>query len=312
VTDAPEYADPERYIELVGFKGSWRNRWYNPDFLGLMAHRWDVSGVRRALDVGCGAGHWLRTLLPFLPPECEVVGVDREPRFLELAREHAEREGHARRSTFVAGDANALPFEDASFDLVTCQTVLMHVPDVPAALREMIRVLRPGGLLITAEPDNLAGNAAHLQHSLSLSVEDRVTMFRFRAVTERGKLALGEGDSSIGALLPGLFENAGLSDVRAHTNDRCLVLAPPYDREGMKDSAEDERRWAADGISCYVGTRHDARRFFLAGGGDEADFDACWSTAERVMQTLVDGMDAGTFHAARGFVMYLVSGRKPA
>lgn len=164
--------------------------------------------------------------------------------------------------------------------------------------------------MVAAEPDNLAGNAAHLQHSLALPMEDRVTVFRFRAITERGKSALGEGDSSIGALLPGLFEAAGLTDVRAHTNGRCLVLAPPYDRDGMKDAADDERRWAREKMSCYVGTRHDARRFFLAGGGDEADFDACWTTAERVMSTLVDGMDAGTYHAARGFVMYLVSGRR--
>jgi len=61
------------------------------------------------------------------------------------------------RCEYGMGAAERLPFADATFDLVTCQTVLMHIADVAVALTEMVRVLAPGGLLLAAEPNNLAG-----------------------------------------------------------------------------------------------------------------------------------------------------------
>ena len=55
----------------------------------------------------------------------------------------------------VRGDATEIPLPSESFDVVTCQTVLMHLAQPADALREMLRILRPGGLLVCVEPNNL-------------------------------------------------------------------------------------------------------------------------------------------------------------
>ncbi|MCZ7684227.1 MAG: class I SAM-dependent methyltransferase [Sandaracinaceae bacterium] len=146
MTREPEYADPQRYIDLVGFRGGWRDLFWNADFLDLVARRLRLAEVKDALDVGCGAGHWGRALLPHLPASARLVGVDREEAFLALAREAAD----PRRTEYRVGTAEALPFDDASFDLVTCQTLLIHVRDPAVAIAEMKRVLRPGGVLLAA------------------------------------------------------------------------------------------------------------------------------------------------------------------
>jgi len=310
MTDAPEYADPERYADLAGFRGEWRDLFWNADFLALMRERWDVRGVHRALDVGCGAGHWGRTMLGLLPPESTMVGVDREAEFFSLARAKAEERGLDPRLSFVEGTAEALPFADDHFDLVTCQMVLIHVADVEVALREMLRVTRPGGLLVVAEPDNRAGNLALLGGHPSLADEDIGAIVQLQLAFERGKRALGEGDNSVGGRLPGLFAAMGLDGVRAHTNDRCIDLAPPYDRPHMKVALQQELAWAEQGVNTLLGSRHDTRRLYLAGGGDDEGFERGWAAVDRWLRAFVDGVEAGTYHAGRGFVMYLVSGRK--
>ncbi|MDP6943478.1 MAG: class I SAM-dependent methyltransferase, partial [Myxococcota bacterium] len=137
------------------YLGSWRSHLWRRDFLALMATRWGLGDVREVLDVGCGNGHWGFALGTALSPDARVVGVDREGGWIDDAREAAEGHGLAGRFTYQTSAAERLPFADASFDMVTCQTVLMHVADPEAVLREMLRVLRPGGLLVAVEPNNL-------------------------------------------------------------------------------------------------------------------------------------------------------------
>ena len=304
----PEYADPQRYIELVGFEGTWRDLFWNRDFLDLMGRRLDFDSVRSALDVGCGGGHWTRTVLSQLPTDARMGGPDREAAFLALARERCD----ASRTEFMVGTAEKLPFEDNTFDLVTCQLVLIHVQDPLVALTELKRVLRPGGLLLVAEPDNRAGNIAQLGGEPRPSDEDLLSIMSLLLCCERGKLALGEGDQSIGGRMPGLFHHAGLEQVVAYTNDRCTSIVPPYDRADMKVALQQELDWFEQGVSAICGTRADNLRFFDAGGGDPEQFDLGWAAMRRWMQLVRDGIESGAYHAGRGFVMYLVAGRKPA
>ena len=107
----------------------------------------------RVLEVGCGNGNFLPVLAAAVSPSGRVIGIDHAPTFVEEARSRIERAGLAGRVGVQPGDALALPFDDASFDAAHCERVLMHLEDPNAALREMARVVRPGGWISAAEPD---------------------------------------------------------------------------------------------------------------------------------------------------------------
>jgi len=135
-------------LHSAEYFGETRDHWWNQDFLRLMATRWRFDAVRELLDVGSGVGHWARALSRVLPAEARVTGVDLEPVWVEKANASAASSGLADRYRCVLGDMHALPFADATFDCVTCQTVLIHSPDPARAVAEMVRVVRPGGLVV--------------------------------------------------------------------------------------------------------------------------------------------------------------------
>ena len=287
--------------------GDTRDHWYAADFLGLVAERWGLREVGTVLDVGSGAGHWGRTLAKILPPSATVVGVDREAIWVEKAAERARAAGLGERFTFQTGTAKALPFPDESFDLVTCQTVLIHCPDPVAVLVEMIRVTRTGGLVAVAEPNNVAGPLID-PGALTLPVEELLALVRLQILCERGKTQLGEGSLSVGELVPGWLAQLGLADVRVFQNDRAASLIPPYaslperlDVEEMESFAERE---------FWMWSREDTERYYVAGGGDPLGFEALWAAAGRRAMACLDRIRAGTHASAGGSVVYLVSGRK--
>jgi ubiquinone/menaquinone biosynthesis C-methylase UbiE len=105
----------------------------------------ELSG-RRVLDVGCGDGV---LVCAAVSRGADAAGIDPDPAMLAAARERAARAGV--RATFLEGRMEHLPFSDASFDVVTAVTVLCFVSDAAGAIREMGRVLRPGGRLVIGE-----------------------------------------------------------------------------------------------------------------------------------------------------------------
>ena len=103
----------------------------------------------RALEIGCGTGYFSLNLL-----RAGVIGhataTDISPGMLATLRANAERLGLERQVETVATDAERLPFEDESFDLVFGHAVLHHLPDLDQAFSEFLRVLKPGGTLFFA------------------------------------------------------------------------------------------------------------------------------------------------------------------
>lgn len=282
-----------------------RELFWNPDFLRLLAARTGFDRARRVVDVGAGQGHWTRVVARLLAPGAEVIGVEREPAWVARASAYPPVPGVA--ISYREGAAERLPIADASCDVVTCQTLLIHVADPGVVLREMHRVLAPGGLLIAAEPNNLASCVAMDVATPDYDVDDLVAVFRLEATCEKGKAALGLGYNSRGEGLVGFLDEERWTDVRAWVNDRARVVRAPYSDDVRRGIADERRTYAAGG---FWWPRDETRRYFDAGGGDPAAFDALLAAARRVAEKRFASFDAGTHASLDGSTLYVIAARK--
>ena len=286
----------------------YRDHWWNRDFVALMATRLDWMSKRRVLDVGAGVGHWTRTILPHLSPQAKVTAVDTDPKWLQGAASWIDPLRAAGLDVEMAhGDAQTLPFPDDSFDFVTCQTVLIHVRDPLQAIREMMRVLAPGGLLFCVEPDNSGVVFARSTFVDEQSLEDVVNAFAFSMAVERGRRARGEGDYLLGGLVPALFREAGLTEIQTWLGDKPHPLYPPYDLPAQKAVVAGIKAWPAS----MAPHKEAVRTLFLTGGGDAARFDAYWDKTLADAIRMGDATDAERFANGGAVLTYLISGVKP-
>jgi SAM-dependent methyltransferase len=302
-------ADRQQAPHSAEFFGPERDYWWNADYLELIAARFELETVRSVLDVGCGVGHWGRLIGSLVAPEAMITGVDREQAWVREAAAIADRAGLARRYSYQPGTVEALPFPDASFDLVTCQTVLIHVASPRSAVKEMLRVSRPGGLILVAEPNNRASVVVDTSLTADAPLDELLERLRFVLTLERGKIALGEGNNSAGDLLPGLFAEEGIENVQTFMSDCAAALVPPYDTAAQRALRSYAVKHAAD--ETWGWSREDANRYHAAGGGSKADFDTAWQKRIEENREAAAALTDGSFHTAGANVLYVIAGRKP-
>jgi demethylmenaquinone methyltransferase/2-methoxy-6-polyprenyl-1,4-benzoquinol methylase len=144
---AERYDLVNRVISL-GIDQSWRKK---------TVQALNLPECRRVLDLATGTGDLALQIAELAPEHVSLVGLDPSEKMLEIGRQKIQRAGMQQRIEMVVGDAQALPFEDASFDAVSMAFGIRNVPDRGKALREMARVTRPGGriaILELSEPRN--------------------------------------------------------------------------------------------------------------------------------------------------------------
>jgi ubiquinone/menaquinone biosynthesis C-methylase UbiE len=212
---------------------------------------------QRVLDVGCGPGTITVDLASHVAPGL-VVGIDREPSVLVEA-ERLARARHGTNVTFAPGDVYALDFDDNSFDVVHAHQVLQHLTSPVAALREIRRVLAPGGLLAVRDSDY----GAFVWTPPDPRLERWVDLYH--QVTARN-----DAEADAGRYLPGWVRAAGYTD-RAVTSstwtfadqesrawwgglwaDRVLLSAFAEQAVRYGLTARDELEWIAAGWREWI------------------------------------------------------------
>ncbi|MCC7381378.1 MAG: methyltransferase domain-containing protein [Deltaproteobacteria bacterium] len=126
--------------------------WYQQN-VALMAHFGDRAAAPRVLDLGCGTGVGTLAVAERLPDRSTIVGVDLTPEMIARAQlYHQKRHPDLSHISFERADATQLRFDEATFDVAMANSFLYLVPDPQRVLREVRRVLAPGGRMVLMEP----------------------------------------------------------------------------------------------------------------------------------------------------------------
>ncbi len=282
-----------------------RDHWWHDDFLELLSKRLGLREQVTVLDIGCGHGHWGQRLLPLLSPSARLAGVDQEPKWVEHAAARAERLGISARCDYRVGDALHLPYPDHSFTLVTCQTVLMHVAEPEVALREMLRVVQPGGRLLLAEPSNQASHFSADTVSRALTPSQVAEVAYLLVACSRGRRRLGRGDDCMGDVLPSLLRQHGVEEISVFQNDRANVALPPYE-EHVYAQLEEELSYVTSGF--WLWNREDARLLFEAGDGDRAKFEAVYGSFLRRTEIFKRQVEERTYASVGASFHFVITG----
>lgn len=286
-------------------KGLWRE-----DSLRMFAPWLGLRSGMRAIDVGCGLGYLGYTWWEFFGKGGEYIGIDLSDKLLSDAEKAAQDWAEGGTARFIRADACNVPLEDNSVDLAMCQTLLMHLEDPEGALHEMVRVVRPGGLVFCCEPDNLSAGLGRSFSSVpEFSLEDELFLKKITLTRYRGRLTMGKGDLAIGAKLPYLFNQAGLIDVDVRLNDQARFLLPPYESEDMKNRVEQLKKWFLDD-SSFNQRLEEGREEFLAGGGDPEEYDRFRTISEKLRQAVQEQLDRAEYHSFASSHFYIAKARK--
>src|SRR6266704_5318873 len=151
----------------------------------LLIEQAALQPSERVLDVACGTGVVARLAAKPVGSTGQIIGLDNDAEKLGVARSLPPLPGVS--LVWQEGTALAMPFADASFDALLCQQGLQFFPERPAALREMHRVLVPGGRVVLSMWGPLEGNPGHA--ALVVALEGHLAT---AALAIRSFFALGE------------------------------------------------------------------------------------------------------------------------
>ena len=222
----PQAGSPRKREALELFRGLPRRYdalsaafsfWQDPRWRRALVAAVDAGHGDRVLDVATGTGMVAAELLS--RGDCTVVGIDQSLEMLAAARARFARSAQSARVELVEGQAEALPFADESFDALTVTYLLRYVDDPAATVRELARVVRPGGRVASLEfgvPTWAPARAAwRLYTAVGLPALGRIAsrewfeVGRFLGPSIRGFYARHPVEAIVG-----YWRAAGLSDVQ--------------------------------------------------------------------------------------------------
>jgi len=278
----------------------------------------DLSKGITAVDIGCGLGYLGWTFRRHYGSGSTYIGVDSSMKLLLEAHETQSEWSGGGNACFVNGSTYGIPLPDECADWVMCQTLLMHLEFPEDAMNEMIRITKPGGLIMCMEPDNISSSLSMVSNSVySPSIKEKLEQFKMQLIWAEGRKRLGRGDWGIGAKVPKMMADLGLTNIDAIYNDSPRFTHPPYEtevqkygiekmRENIMEKDEDSRK--------LLWKRY--RECFLAGGGSLSTFyrykKFCEERQEEWEMMVLEQLKKKTYYnGISGSHFFCVRGFKP-
>lgn len=207
----------------------------------------------RVLDAGCGPGSISAGLAEAIAPG-ELRGIDLEPSQVEMAGRAAAERGLGN-AEFSVADVRGLPFEDGRFDLVHCGDLLAFVADTGAALEEMKRVLKPGGIIACREI---------IMDSFLIHPDPDPSPLAAGYAVFAEVLRADDGHPNMGKELPAHLARAGFADIRVSASFEAFSgperLQLIYDLGEEWYFGPDFRNWAVQYGAADGGTMDEIRK----------------------------------------------------
>ena len=215
--------------------------------------RIDLIDGMRVIDIACGTGALTREIAGRLGGTGHLVGTDLNATMIDVALERHPADGHA--AEYVAADVSDLPFGDGTFDLAFLQQGLQFFPDKPAALREVARVLRPGGQLVLTCWRSLPPFHAVLS--------DRLARHLGMAVAEKARapFSFRDGDVIARLLQEAPFEIIRHEELvleRRFDDLRAQIMALPVEQELLAAGEDIVAAVVREVAECLSGYARDA------------------------------------------------------
>ncbi len=303
----PDWSDPCWRDMLVYQR---KMAWFD-DTLDKLAKWMGLIPGMTAVDVGCGLGYLGYTYWPYFGKGGRYVGIDSNRTLVGQARAASRKWADAGEAHFIAGDAYRLPLPDSSCDWVMCQVVLIHLEHPRRALEEMIRVLKPGGLIMCKEPDNMSSPMVqHFNSIRELSIEEKLLSLKVILTGNRGRIARGHGDNSLGPKIPHMLAELGMTQVDIRLNDKVHHVEPPYDTPAQQTRLEMLTKQLLNTERRRTLMEREEEEF-VAGGGSPEEYARIKKISDELLAEFKRQLEAGTYYACGGGLFYVIIGRKP-
>jgi ubiquinone/menaquinone biosynthesis C-methylase UbiE len=185
----------------------------------------------RVLDLGCGSGTHFEWIANLIGPEGRIVGFDSDEENLVLARNRIAGKAYSGQIELRQGPIGMLPFDNGEFDAVWCAGTLQYVPEPVDAIREMVRVVRPGGRVAAQDVE---------MHSMLLGPMPDELLLALKGSLPNGWTGADQHefvDWFVGHKLRGYFIEAGLREVRGVMRTREYIHPLTDDERGFLDVA---------------------------------------------------------------------------
>lgn len=278
----------------------YRDYWWSKDYIEFLGenflHKFD-SPIK-VIDIGSGQGHWFRTIAPLIPVGSEIILVDKEADWLEISKQRNEYLNKDFTISYIQSDIDEVNLKENYFDLVTCQTFLMHMKDPEAILVKMKKIAKNNAAIWISEPQNsfriLCGNNAIDEIS---PADLSIISYAYLSVNKLRKNDIG--DDSIGDSIGEKLYSTGFSNINTILNNSPAAVIPTKTDQEQIFLKEIIANWVKNEM-FFNWSKKLFEEYYSKLDSPLYSFHEVWKSWERYTELVDTKITSGNFYGSLG------------